>query len=357
MVDPRARHLAVIRADRVTAMFLALQAPFIGLLIMLTFSTNVMDTNQGSYAILMLWLLVVGATWLGASNAARELVKERAIFRRERAVGQSAARTCCPRRRCWARSRRSSASSWRRSRSCHRNFPRRTGSRPTSRTRLAWCPRGCSHSSSSSRTARRHLRACRSCCRRSAGRSRSESSSPAWRRWRWAPALLARSLLGPALVVLPAVLVGEVIASLHLFVSESPLLEHFVDLLHAMGLEPSSSTVDLYAITMRRRRKLSVQPHRGRPSIGRSRRSRQPASSSSSAIGILAIDRGLAAGACSRLRESVTCGALRGLTGAVTGSPPLGSMVETYRLESHRLGRGARATSSRRDTKLTVLSR
>jgi len=38
---------------------------------------------------LVLLTLVMGATWLGASNAAREIVKELPIFRRERAVGLS----------------------------------------------------------------------------------------------------------------------------------------------------------------------------------------------------------------------------------------------------------------------------
>jgi hypothetical protein len=38
---------------------------------------------------LVLLILVMGGTWLGASNAVREIVKELPIFRRERAVGLS----------------------------------------------------------------------------------------------------------------------------------------------------------------------------------------------------------------------------------------------------------------------------
>ena len=37
----------------------------------------------------MLLVLVMGTTWLGASNAVREIVKELPIYRRERAVGLS----------------------------------------------------------------------------------------------------------------------------------------------------------------------------------------------------------------------------------------------------------------------------
>ena len=38
---------------------------------------------------MLIWLLVVGATWLGTSNAIREIVKEYPVFRRERSVGLS----------------------------------------------------------------------------------------------------------------------------------------------------------------------------------------------------------------------------------------------------------------------------
>jgi len=38
---------------------------------------------------MLLWLLVIGATWLGTANAIREIVKEQAVFRRERAMGLS----------------------------------------------------------------------------------------------------------------------------------------------------------------------------------------------------------------------------------------------------------------------------
>jgi ABC-type multidrug transport system, ATPase component len=84
------RYLAVIRADRGFALTLALQAPIFGVLFLLMFATNTMLTSEALNASLIVWLIVVGATWLGTSNAIREIVKELPIYHRERAIGLSA---------------------------------------------------------------------------------------------------------------------------------------------------------------------------------------------------------------------------------------------------------------------------
>jgi ABC transport system ATP-binding/permease protein len=84
------RYLAVIRADRGFALTLALQAPVFGILFALMFFFNTMLTSEALNASLLIWLIVIGATWLGTSNAIREIVKELPIYRRERAIGLSA---------------------------------------------------------------------------------------------------------------------------------------------------------------------------------------------------------------------------------------------------------------------------
>ena len=84
------RYLAVIRADRGFALTLALQAPIFGILFALMFFFNTMITSEALNASLLIWLIVIGATWLGTSNAIREIVKELPIYRRERTIGLSA---------------------------------------------------------------------------------------------------------------------------------------------------------------------------------------------------------------------------------------------------------------------------
>jgi ABC-type multidrug transport system ATPase subunit len=84
------RYLAVIRGDRGFALTLALQAPIFGVLFALMFSFNTMITSEALNASVLIWLIVLGATWLGISNAIREIVKELPIYHRERAIGLSA---------------------------------------------------------------------------------------------------------------------------------------------------------------------------------------------------------------------------------------------------------------------------
>ncbi len=84
------RYLAVIPADRGFAIALAIQAPIFGLLFAQVMPGDVMNTAEALNASVLIWLIVLGATWLGTSNAIREIVKELPIYRRERSIGLSA---------------------------------------------------------------------------------------------------------------------------------------------------------------------------------------------------------------------------------------------------------------------------
>ena len=59
------------------------------MLFLLLFRGNVMSTLFAIEAGVLVWLLALGATWLGTSNSIREIVKEQPIYRRERAIGLS----------------------------------------------------------------------------------------------------------------------------------------------------------------------------------------------------------------------------------------------------------------------------
>jgi ABC transport system ATP-binding/permease protein len=83
------RYAAVLASDRRNAMLLAVQAPLFGLLYLGLIGLDRFATTYGQQATMLVWLLIVGATWLGTSNSIREIVKEYPIFRRERAFGVS----------------------------------------------------------------------------------------------------------------------------------------------------------------------------------------------------------------------------------------------------------------------------
>jgi ABC-type multidrug transport system ATPase subunit/pSer/pThr/pTyr-binding forkhead associated (FHA) protein/ABC-type multidrug transport system permease subunit len=90
------RMLAVKLADRWNTGLLLAQAPVIALLIVAVFGRKIHGSVDAaswsgiSTAVGMTtFLLALAAVWFGCSNAAREIVAERAIFRRERAVGLS----------------------------------------------------------------------------------------------------------------------------------------------------------------------------------------------------------------------------------------------------------------------------
>jgi ABC-type multidrug transport system ATPase subunit len=89
------RYAQVIAGDRRNLMLLAAQPVILGLLMLAALPAHELTAPAAgqvrivSRAGLVLLVITLGATWLGASNAVREIVKELAILRRERAVGLS----------------------------------------------------------------------------------------------------------------------------------------------------------------------------------------------------------------------------------------------------------------------------
>lgn len=84
------RYLDIKLKDRVGTAILLVQAPIVGVLLALVFaqqSGGLMSRLQ--FAPFALFLLVVAAVWFGCSNAAREIVSEQAVYRRERMVNLS----------------------------------------------------------------------------------------------------------------------------------------------------------------------------------------------------------------------------------------------------------------------------
>lgn len=73
------RYLKIKLRDKISTIILLLQAPLIAFLISIVFSMN----NE---KIAALFVLVISAIWLGCSNAAREIVSEQSIYKRERMV-------------------------------------------------------------------------------------------------------------------------------------------------------------------------------------------------------------------------------------------------------------------------------
>lgn len=89
------RYLEVLVSDRRNLALLLGQAPVLGLLMMVALPAGELappaetEVRFVSAAGLVLFLLMVGATWLGANNAVREIARELPILRRERTVGVS----------------------------------------------------------------------------------------------------------------------------------------------------------------------------------------------------------------------------------------------------------------------------
>jgi ABC-type multidrug transport system ATPase subunit/pSer/pThr/pTyr-binding forkhead associated (FHA) protein len=89
------RYLAVIRSDRKLLLALILQAPILGLIMMVALPPDELaplaegELTRFSQATAVLIVLIVGVTGLGLAASVREIVKEAAVFRRERSVGLS----------------------------------------------------------------------------------------------------------------------------------------------------------------------------------------------------------------------------------------------------------------------------
>lgn len=90
-----ARNIAVLTADRRNLAMLALQAPILGVLMLVALPAGELappilpEVRLVSTAGLVLFVVLLGATWLGANNAIREIARELPILRRERSVGLS----------------------------------------------------------------------------------------------------------------------------------------------------------------------------------------------------------------------------------------------------------------------------
>ncbi len=86
------RYLAVIASDRANLMLLALQAPILAVIILLANGSGGFDPDTAvaiRIAQSVGLFLAVSASYLGAGNAIREIVKELPVYLRERAVGLS----------------------------------------------------------------------------------------------------------------------------------------------------------------------------------------------------------------------------------------------------------------------------
>ena len=90
-----ARYIEVLAADRRNAALLLLQAPVLGVLLLAALPAAelgpplVTEVRLVSAAGIVLFVLLVGATWLGANNAIREIARELPMLRRERSAGLS----------------------------------------------------------------------------------------------------------------------------------------------------------------------------------------------------------------------------------------------------------------------------
>ncbi|MDQ7824067.1 MAG: FHA domain-containing protein [Candidatus Eremiobacteraeota bacterium] len=83
-----ARYLEIIVRDTRNFAILLLQAPLIGLLLSLVYGRDIFDKTTGNYNDVksLLFFLICICIWFGTSNAAREIAKEIAIYRRERFI-------------------------------------------------------------------------------------------------------------------------------------------------------------------------------------------------------------------------------------------------------------------------------
>ncbi|HET9172412.1 MAG TPA: ATP-binding cassette domain-containing protein [Actinospica sp.] len=88
------RYLALIGADKRNTLLLFAQAPVLGLLMLAAFGKDNLvpgTVRPTGNAPTVLFALTLAASYLGAGNSIREIVKERPILTRERSVGQSTA--------------------------------------------------------------------------------------------------------------------------------------------------------------------------------------------------------------------------------------------------------------------------
>jgi energy-coupling factor transporter ATP-binding protein EcfA2 len=86
------RYIDVLKGDRRGLFVLAMQAPVMALLMLAVFGEDrLIPGPEAAKAGNVLMALVLASIYMGASNSAREIVKERAILRREQSFGVSIA--------------------------------------------------------------------------------------------------------------------------------------------------------------------------------------------------------------------------------------------------------------------------
>ncbi len=83
------RYVRLLAADRRNLAILLLQAPIIGVVILLAARANALQSPTSSNGRLVLFLLAVIAVWFGVLSAVREVTKEAQIYRRERLANLS----------------------------------------------------------------------------------------------------------------------------------------------------------------------------------------------------------------------------------------------------------------------------
>lgn len=78
------RYVRLIASDRRNLLIQLAQAPIIGAILVLVARPDALQNQSGSHGRLVLFLVALVAVWCGILASARELTKERAIYRRER---------------------------------------------------------------------------------------------------------------------------------------------------------------------------------------------------------------------------------------------------------------------------------
>ncbi|MFN2186217.1 MAG: ABC transporter permease, partial [Anaerolineae bacterium] len=83
-----ARYLEIIRSDRTYLLMMLLLAPILGSMDLIAWERDIFDPVHGnaSHVMTMLFLATILPFLVGALSSVREIVKEKAIYRRERAV-------------------------------------------------------------------------------------------------------------------------------------------------------------------------------------------------------------------------------------------------------------------------------
>lgn len=83
-----ARYMDIIRTDRINLLMMLLIAPVLGSMDLIAWPRQVYDPVEGdaSRAMVMLFLAAIIPFLVGALNSVREIVKEKAVYRRERTV-------------------------------------------------------------------------------------------------------------------------------------------------------------------------------------------------------------------------------------------------------------------------------